>query len=489
MRSSRRAFLITLALGLAIVAPAPAAALQTDLEFESFEVALWPEYDRPAALVIYKARLDPEVALPAEVELPIPADVGEPHAVATRDPDGGLIDAPYQRRVEGSWAAIQIEADRREIWLEYYDDLAFEGGVRRYSFNWPGGAAIASMKYEVLQPLLADELRVSPAGEVVEEADGRTYIRGDLGPQRITSSQKIELEYQSEVATQAVDDPLSDGVQTFERLEVAFWPEYDRPGVLVFYRVRLTQDAPLPMQVRLPIPADVGEPHAVATRNAQGALLDARYQLEPQGEWLAVVMEADNRELWLEFYDDLLLAGQERTYVFQWPRGTSMGEFHFEVQQPVGAEGLLTSPAGASQTGQDGFVYHAGRAGPQPADTGLLVAFRYLKDSPDLSIEAEPAQPGLTRPQATRGGAPDLSEVLPWFFVALGALALMGGALYYVRILRPAETKPRTRRRTRSSTKTSQGEIDASPVYCHVCGTQASVSDRYCRRCGTRLRQ
>jgi hypothetical protein len=483
-----RASLLAFVLGLAAVNPAPAPALQTDAALEELEVALWPEYDRPAVLVIYQARVDSTVELPATLELPIPAYVGEPHAVATRDPDGGLIDAPYRRRVEGAWATIQIETDRREIWLEYYDDLAFEGAVRRYNFTWPGGVAIETLKYEVQQPLFADEVIVSPDGEAVEDADGRIYIRGDLGPQRLFSSEKIELEYRSEFTTHAATSPLSSSGQTFERLEVAFWPEYDRSEVLVFYRVRLPQGTQLPTRVRLPIPADVGEPHAVAARNMQGALLDAAYQLELQGDWSVIVMEADNRDLWLEFYDDLVMGEEERSYVFQWPPGTSIGAFGFEVQQPIGAEGLLTSPAGTAQTGQDGFVYHVGSAGPQPADAGLLVAFQYSKASTELSVESEPAQPGLTRPQATRGGTPDLGESLPWFLGALGALALIGGALYYLRLRRPAEAKPRTRR-TRSSTKAGEEEIDASPVYCHVCGTQASVSDRYCRRCGTQLRR
>ena len=84
MKIALRFLLVVLLAGLLKV---PAQA-QGGANLERLEIAIWPEYDRPSALVIYKARLDTSVDLPAVVRLPIPASVGAPHAVAAWSPDG-----------------------------------------------------------------------------------------------------------------------------------------------------------------------------------------------------------------------------------------------------------------------------------------------------------------------------------------------------------------------------------------------------------------
>lgn len=491
MRSTTWIPLILTALSFTFIGALSAPSQQPNVDIEQLEVALWPEFDRPAVLVIYRAELSAEVELPAVVQLPIPAGVGEPHAVATRGSDERLVDAAYQRQVDGDWAVIQIEAPNREIWLEYYDGLQYEGAERRYVFTWPKGAPVASLLFEVQQPVFAEDLLVSPAGQVSEDAEGRTAVHGDFGPQDGSSSAVIELEYRSELTTRPATDQLPASGQMFELLDVALWPEYDRPAVLVFYRVHLPQELPLPTQVQLPIPADVGEPHAVASRSAEGGLFDVQYEREVYGEWALISVETASRGLWLEFYDELIQDGASRSYALQWPGGIDVDAFDFEVQQPVGAAGVLVSPAASPEIGEDGFVYYRGSLTPEPADSALLVGFHYTKETSELSVDAEAPSPGLTRPQATRGGTPDLTSALPWFLGGLGAVLLLGGAVYYMRQRRqPAPDRSRGRRRKRSPRKKERSEeIDASPSYCHACGTQASVSDRYCRRCGTRLRQ
>ena len=50
----------------------PTAGAQESPSLESLAIDLWPEYDKPGVLVIYKAVLSPEVTLPAEITLRIP---------------------------------------------------------------------------------------------------------------------------------------------------------------------------------------------------------------------------------------------------------------------------------------------------------------------------------------------------------------------------------------------------------------------------------
>jgi serine/threonine-protein kinase len=162
---------------------------------ESLEVALWPEFDKPAVLVIYQVQLSAGTILPAKVEMPIPARVGEPHAVAMRTRDGVLLVTDYARRVEGDWATITVETDNLEVWLEFYDDLAIVGQNRSHSFVWPGGGDIGEFAVEVQEPIGSSDFQVTPTGDVSMGEDGLTYHQIMLGPQSRTSTLSINLTY------------------------------------------------------------------------------------------------------------------------------------------------------------------------------------------------------------------------------------------------------------------------------------------------------
>ena len=90
-----------LVLALLLVAGLLPAWGQDAPRAERLTIAFWPEYDRSAVLVTYRVELAPTVAVPALVELTIPADVGMPHAVAKRGADGGLYLTLSTREVNG----------------------------------------------------------------------------------------------------------------------------------------------------------------------------------------------------------------------------------------------------------------------------------------------------------------------------------------------------------------------------------------------------
>ena len=101
-------------LAIFLVTPWSVLAQQSHT-FDEFEIALWPEYDRMAMLVIYQVSLSPDTPLPATVRLSIPASVGEPHALAAWYPDGRLDDSvTWARETEGEWSIITIETPTTE---------------------------------------------------------------------------------------------------------------------------------------------------------------------------------------------------------------------------------------------------------------------------------------------------------------------------------------------------------------------------------------
>ena len=292
------------------------------------------------------------------------------------------------------------------------------------------------------------------------------------------------------VAAQTTENALA-----IQSLQVDLWPEYDRPEVLLIYRIQLAEGTPLPATISVPIPAAVGEPFAVGMGpGAGGRPLLAGYTRQVEGDWATITLETESLVAQVEFYADLTLDGESRQYTLIWPGGVSLGSFSYVVQQPVGASDMTVSPQGASNVGSDGLTYFQADLGPLDAASTASVTLAYRKTVPGLSIEAlEPAAP--LSPSGPEAGSTGLESWLPWLGwagVGLVIILLTGGGYWYWRIGKQRVSgKPRPRRpRPPASRPEGDGvESDASPVYCHVCGTQAGVSDRFCRRCGTPLRQ
>jgi hypothetical protein len=268
-----------------------------------------------------------------------------------------------------------------------------------------------------------------------------------------------------------------------DHLEIAMWPEYDRQAVLVIYRFQLSPDSQLPMTISLPIPASVGEPHAVAWRDEAGRLLVADYTLESSGDWANVLVQMESLTGQLEFYVDLSIAGADRSFRVSWPGDVPVSALTYEVQQPVGASDLVIDPPPQGQSiGQDGLLYSRGSL----ATTGpISIQTQYQKQSDDLSAEI----PALVQPDVPSGGSNGIDPNLPWIVGGIGLTMLAVGGFFYLRLSRGQTPSPSRRRRRRTRGESSQVEIDASPLYCQSCGTRASASDIYCRQCGTKLRQ
>lgn len=259
------------------------------------------------------------------------------------------------------------------------------------------------------------------------------------------------------------------------------WPEYDRAATLVIYRFQVGADTPLPAVVELPIPSSVGEPNAVAWQDADQALFDAAHTIEVAGEWATVRIEMEqSRSGQLEYYADLEIVDDLRSFRFDWPGGVKIEAVAYEVQQPVTATELTITPAPDTQrTGAFGLNYSIADLGPQEAGSRWAIDISYRKADTILTVEG--LQP-LGEPAAATSAAGDSSALLPWVLGGLGLVAVGGGLAFYLRS-RPAPAAPRRRRGG-----TVERTLEVSAIFCHTCGTKAQVSDRFCRNCGTRLR-
>lgn len=173
------------------------ARAQSRPGFDSLTVDLWPEFDKPSMLVMYVITLSPEVKLPAEIRLRIPASAGAPHAVATCQPDGGCFNAPYTQNPAGEWSEVVFQATLPDLRLEFYDPSLSKDGVKRhYEFNWPGDYAVQNYQIRVQQPAGAENMLIKPGTtSSVNASDGFTYYTLDVGAVSAGQTVKVVIDY------------------------------------------------------------------------------------------------------------------------------------------------------------------------------------------------------------------------------------------------------------------------------------------------------
>jgi len=191
-------WLIALVLTISLL-PFQSTSAQSEVIFDSLEVQLWPEFDRPEMLVIFQIKISSETPLPARLSLRIPREAGEPFSVAMQDVDGMLYNLDYTTTVEDDWLRIDFLARSSVVQLEYYDPrLLQRGSLRRFDFMWHGDYAVKSMAVHLKQPLRSGGLDATPegfhAGPV--NSEGLAYYTAIVGETPAGQLLSISINYE-----------------------------------------------------------------------------------------------------------------------------------------------------------------------------------------------------------------------------------------------------------------------------------------------------
>lgn len=159
----------------------PARAQETPT-LANLEISLWPEFDRPEVLVIYRGLFAADTSLPIPVEIRIPASAGQPTAVAYVV-EGERLNQEHTVRQEGEWLVVSFELTAYGFQLEYYDALTTDAeGKREYTFAYTADYPITALSLDVQVPPTAQDFGLEPAADaVVTEGDGLTYHQVHLG--------------------------------------------------------------------------------------------------------------------------------------------------------------------------------------------------------------------------------------------------------------------------------------------------------------------
>jgi len=293
----------------------------------------------------------------------------------------------------------------------------------------------------------------------------------------------------------------------FATLEVDIWPEYDRPEVLVIYRIGLPATTSLPVEISLRIPTVAGAPNAVAARQPDGALINLTYDTQTDGDWTTLTFTTTTPESQIEYYDPQLnKSGTQRQFTHDWLGDYPIDNFSIQVQQPFDAYEMRISPdMGPGERGKDGLVYYTGDFGALKAGQNFVTSIEYDKDNDNLTTTSLSVDSSGPIDESAQGRSRWMS-LLPWILFGIGLVLLVGGLVWLWQSGRTkAEPTPRQRHKPAAQRQAAASRVPAerSPSsdpplgvkngsqefnYCHQCGKRAASGDRFCRACGTPLR-
>ena len=272
-------------------------------------------------------------------------------------------------------------------------------------------------------------------------------------------------------------------------LEVEFWPDYDRPSVLVLLTGTLPDDADFPATIVMPIPENATI-NAIARVDESGSMFsDLEVDDSIPGQLTITTMEPTFR---IEYYVPYSAEGNQRDYTFEWQSDMAVNELMATIQQPSFASEITLSPEAIQVSNrQDGLLYHTLPVREVPAGEKYSVETSYNLLQPQLSAELLGAQqPAI--PSETIGDVGGQESGFNWqivlvataFGLALAARAwlLLGYRQARRRISKPQPVRrPRGKRTSYSASRSSTGKAN----FCHECGQQLTPGDKFCRNCGT----
>jgi len=304
--------------------------------------------------------------------------------------------------------------------------------------------------------------------------------------QRITLAVFVLLLFSGTALAQTVEDPQVPAV--ISSLEVALWPEYDRPELLVIYHGRFAPETPLPLAVELGIPAAAGGPSALAYVTEGGERLNLTYTTRAEGEWLMVAFELGTQAFQLEYYVPLTSESGVKTYNYAFAADYAVQAFRLEVQVPPTAEGFVLEPEATSVSREsDGLVYHVVEAGALAQGEKRSWTFTYQK--PDAVLTVDQSEPPQAAAPPATAAQPEQDSTVLVFLIAFVALVTVGVTAFWLgRRTQPpsslsAAIGQQTYRPAASGRPTARLEGDAV-VFCRQCGTRLRTDSVFCHKCG-----
>lgn len=183
-------FLLTTFIAFSLLSTAVLQAQSNATTIERLSVDIWPDYDRPAVLVLLTGTLPEDSQSPATVTIPIP-DNATINAVARVGPDGSMFDdIDYDQRTPGQ---LTLTTSDNRFRVEYYVPYSADGSERSFTFDWQAQVNVDEVITSIQQPVAAVNVAVNPVAEnVTTGQDGLRYH--NLAPIAVPSGESYFID-------------------------------------------------------------------------------------------------------------------------------------------------------------------------------------------------------------------------------------------------------------------------------------------------------
>lgn len=271
---------------------------------------------------------------------------------------------------------------------------------------------------------------------------------------------------------------------TLASVSVQLWPEYDQPSMLVIVDFQVAPDTPLPVDLTFRIPPDA---HliAVASAAADGRWLNAPFENVAGGEeGQAFVMPIQQNTAYrFEYYQPLTVAENRRTFSYLWEGAYAVKAFSVSVLEPLDTVSLVMQPPYLSIEQAGPLKYYDSAVVELAKGEQYVLNLQYDKTTDALIKPPLQGLQPVTPLDEDTPGRFSLNNYLPYLIGGLGVILIVGGIVYYWQGGSASSRRPR--RRGHAPAEAVAGGMES---YCPQCGARAKPGDRFCRICGTRLR-
>jgi hypothetical protein len=158
------------------------AQTQTEVQLESVNLQLLPEFDQPSVYVIYEINLAETLPLPEALLIEVPEEA-QILNVLNFTPQGRPVELTYEESQLGMWKDLRFSPTGYRIRVTYQDpNLVRQGNERQYELRWLSSYPVNALSVMVRRPLGASEIISQPALSVsADQLEDFQYYMGDFG--------------------------------------------------------------------------------------------------------------------------------------------------------------------------------------------------------------------------------------------------------------------------------------------------------------------
>lgn len=191
MKRYRILLFVACSLFIAAGMPGLSRAQETGIELTTWNVEVWPEYDKPAVLVIANGTIAEGTALPVTLRVPVPSGVTI-NAVADVDASGNLLTAEWRTEDTPSGQDVIFDLDAPGFVVEYYVDGISAPPNRSFDLSLVVPYAAQQGTLTLRQPERASDMQINPAlAQTGTDSLGNPLYSQQLG--LLTAGQEIPL--------------------------------------------------------------------------------------------------------------------------------------------------------------------------------------------------------------------------------------------------------------------------------------------------------